>query len=87
LVILAGLSGVQELFYLHSINEDISLFEVHYLFSYFISVGFIFILIIRLYLLKIFNGKLIIFYMILLTVLVMLNLLNNEYITYLLRGS
>lgn len=87
LVIIAGFSGFQEFLYLSSINNDKMVFQIHYLLSSFITIGFIIIIPIRNYLLKKENEKLTIFYMIFLTVLVILNLFNNEYIIHTLRGN
>jgi len=87
LVIIASLSGFQEFSYLSSKNDDKMTFHIHYLLSSFITVGFIIIILIRIYLLKKVNEKLTIFYMIFLTVLVILNLFNNEYIIHILRGN
>ncbi len=87
LVIIAGLSGFQELYYLISTHENISVFKLHYILSSLVTAGFIFVIVIRLFLLKKDNEKLAVFYMILLTVLVLLNLFNNEYIIHSLRGN
>ena len=87
LVILAGFSGFEEFLYLKSIGENKNLFHIHYILSSFITFGFLVIVFTRLYLLKRENEKVAVFYMIFLTVLVLLNLFNNEYIVHSLRGN
>ena len=87
LVILAGFSGFEEFFYLKSVEEDKSIFHIHYILSSFITFGFLVIVSTRVYLLKRENEKVAVFYMIFLTALVLLNLFNNEYIVHSLRGN
>ena len=87
LILIASLSGFQEFLYLSSIDNNITDFKIHYLLSSVLTIGFIVIVPIRIFLLRNENEKLTVFYMIFLTGLVILNLFNNEYITHLLRGN
>ncbi len=87
LVIFAFLSGVLELKYLISTNENISIFKIHIISGTVIALIFLFILSVRGYLFFKNNEKLVVVYMVVYTLTVMLNLFSNEIILHKMYGS
>ncbi len=87
LVIFAFISGVIELKYLITINENLGLYKLHMILGSILGFSFLFILTARSYLFFRNNEKLIVVYMLVYTVTVMFNLFSNEIIVHRMYGS
>jgi len=87
IVISAEITGFQEFLYLKSINQDVQPFRVHMVIGGIVIVIFTFLSLIRIYLYKKVNEKVMIAYMVMYTITVMANLLSNEVIIHSLRGE
>lgn len=87
IVLLAGLTGVQELSYLASSNQSVASYKLHTFAGYFLIFSFTIILFMRIYLYKNVREFLVVVYFFVYTVAVMVNLLSNEFIIHTLRGG
>ncbi len=87
LVIGAALTGLEEINYLRSMNQDIQPFKIHTIIGGVVAVIFTFLSLIRIYLYKKVNEKVVVVYMIVYTVTVMANLFSNEVVVHILRGE
>ncbi len=86
LAILAGLSGIEEYVYLRSLNEN-QPFRLHEILGLALTVAFLFILIVRSYLLRKENVKLATFYIFFYVIVVMVNLFSNEVVVHTVRKT
>ncbi len=86
LVILAGLTGVQEYLYLLKQNLNYK-FTLHEYLGTVIVFSFSLIMFLRLYLLRKENVKIATFYIFFYVIVVMINLFSNEIVVHTLRGN
>ncbi len=86
LAIVAGLSGIEEYVYLHSLNEN-QPFRLHEILGLILTSAFLFILIVRSYLLRKENVKLATFYIFFYVIVVMVNLFSNEVVVHTVRKT
>lgn len=86
-VIGACITGLVEVNYLRSMNQDLQLFRIHMVIGGAVAVVFTFLLLIRIYLYKKVNEKLTVVYMVVYTIMVMANIFSNEIVIHALRGE
>ncbi|HHG74923.1 MAG TPA: DUF2231 domain-containing protein [Persephonella sp.] len=83
----AALTGLVEINYLKSMNQNIQPFRIHMVVGGAVAVVFTILSLIRIYLYTKVNERLVVVYMVTYTITVMANLLSNEVIIHSLRGE
>ncbi len=83
----ATLTGLEEINYLRSMNQDVQPFKIHMIIGGLVGVVFTFLSFIRIYLYKKVNEKVVVVYMVIYTITVMVNLFSNEVVVHSLRGE
>ncbi|WP_456393037.1 DUF2231 domain-containing protein [Persephonella sp.] len=87
IAVLAGITGFLELSYLKSMNQNPEPFKIHTLIGGILTLSFTIISLIRIYLYKYSNERVVVFYFVLYVLTVMGNLLSNEFIVHSIRGG
>ncbi|WP_293442658.1 DUF2231 domain-containing protein [Persephonella sp.] len=87
LVIGATLTGLEEINYLRSMNQNIQPFRIHMVIGGAVAVVFTILSLIRIYLYTKVNERVVIVYMVIYTLTVMANLFSNEIVIHSLRGE
>jgi len=85
--ILAGFTGIIELYYLRSMNVSPEPFRLHIIAGGVLTFLFTILSLMRIYLYKHISDKMVLVYFFVYTVTVMLNLFSNEFITHSIRGG
>lgn len=83
----AFLTGIEEIYYLTSMNQKIRPYIIHAAAGGVVAFSFVVIFFIRIYLYKKVNDRLVVVYMIVYLLAVMVNLFSNEFIINTLRGE
>ncbi|WP_457642930.1 hypothetical protein [Persephonella sp.] len=87
IVLLAGITGIVELSYLHSSGQSVEPFRMHITAGVFLLLAFTIILLLRIYLYKHISDKIVLFYFVIYVAAVMVNLYSNEVVVHSIRGG
>ncbi|SNZ10579.1 hypothetical protein SAMN06265182_1890 [Persephonella hydrogeniphila] len=87
IVMVAFLTGLEEISYLMSMNQDVHFYMIHIVSGGVVAFLFIVIFFIRIYLYKKVSDRIVVLYMIIYVFVVMVNLFSNEFIIHTLRGE
>ncbi|NPA12594.1 MAG: hypothetical protein GXO45_01260 [Aquificae bacterium] len=86
-VLLAGITGIQEYFYLKGTYGDIEELKIHFIAGLILMFLFALIILLRVFILFRPTERLIVLYFVIYVVSVMANLFSNEVVVHLLRGD